>query len=261
MFRDFPRDLADPPSVNVIMHLRNPLSYISSIIVGTSHDTTVFVVMRCPWLNSGRVAHALKLSARPIQWVPRPCVLGKGGYGDAGGGEATARDRETKSRAIRRCPYQPGLVEKIPPSIAKSHCTRPHRTRPCKKRKDGAPSAQMAQRRNPRSKGGPPAQSQPVPADPSKGQGQPNASWDLNGHWDVKTGNKGETVRVLPDGTRVDHDNNPIPMSSSSGSGVVNFVREHPVAVGVGLVVVGGAAILFTGGGAGPAVGALAFAF
>lgn len=102
---------------------------------------------------------------------------------------------------------------------------------------------------------------QPVPADPSKGQGQPNASWDPNGHWDVKTGNKGETVRVLPDGTRVDHDNNPIPMSSSSGSGVVNFVREHPVAVGVGLVVVGGAAILFTGGGAGPAVGALAFAF
>jgi hypothetical protein len=41
-------------------------------------------------------------------------------------------------------------------------------------------------------------------------KGNLNASWDPNGHWDVKTGNKGETVRVLPDGTRVDHDNNPI---------------------------------------------------
>lgn len=50
----------------------------------------------------------------------------------------------------------------------------------------------------------------PIPADPSKGEGQPNASWDPIGHWDVKTGKKGETVRVLPDGTRVDHNNNPI---------------------------------------------------
>lgn len=74
----------------------------------------------------------------------------------------------------------------------------------------------------------------------------------------MKTGNKGETVRILPDGTRVDHNNNPISMSSSSGSGVVNFVRQHPVAVGVGVVVVGGTAIILTGGAAAPA---LAFAF
>ena len=107
MFRDFPRDLADPPSVNVIMHLRNPLSYIYSIIVGTSHDTTVFVVMRCPWLNSGRVAHALKLSARPIQWVPRPCVLGKGGYGDAGGGEATRSRNEIAGHPSLPLPTRP----------------------------------------------------------------------------------------------------------------------------------------------------------
>jgi len=56
----------------------------------------------------------------------------------------------------------------------------------------------------------------PVPADPSKGEGQPNASWDPNGHWDVKTGRKGDTVRVLPDGTRVDHDNKPLPRISIS---------------------------------------------
>jgi hypothetical protein len=58
-----------------------------------------------------------------------------------------------------------------------------------------------------------------IPADPSKGEGQPNASWDPIGHWDVKTGSRGETVRVLPDGTRVDHFNNPIAQSSSSGAG------------------------------------------
>jgi len=39
---------------------------------------------------------------------------------------------------------------------------------------------------------------------------------DPAGHWDVKTGNKGETIRVLPDGTRVDHNNNPLPRISIS---------------------------------------------
>ena len=102
---------------------------------------------------------------------------------------------------------------------------------------------------------------EPVPADPSKGQGQPNVSWDPSGHWDYKTGKKGETVRVTPDGERLDEKHNPMPMSSSSGSGVVNFVKEHPIAVGAGFIVVGGAAILFTGGGAAPAFGALAVAF
>jgi RHS repeat-associated protein len=55
----------------------------------------------------------------------------------------------------------------------------------------------------------------PVPADKSKNQGQPNVSWDPSGHWDYKTGNKGETVRVTPDGQRVDHNNNPILRSSA----------------------------------------------
>jgi len=36
------------------------------------------------------------------------------------------------------------------------------------------------------------------------------------GHWDIKTGQKGETIRVLPDGTRVDHNNNPLPRISIS---------------------------------------------
>jgi RHS repeat-associated protein len=98
-----------------------------------------------------------------------------------------------------------------------------------------------------------------VPRDPvpSPKGGQPGASWDeRGGHWDVDDGNRNRT-RWLPDGTQVDHYNNPIPMSSP-GSGVVNFVREHPVAVGIGVVVVGGTAILLTGGAAAPAL-ALAF--
>lgn len=97
-----------------------------------------------------------------------------------------------------------------------------------------------------------------VPRDPvpSPKGGQPGASWDpQGGHWDVDDGNRNRT-RWLPNGTQVDHNNNPIPMSSPGG--VVNFVREHPVAVGIGVVVVGGTAILLTGGAAAPA---LAFAF
>ena len=98
-----------------------------------------------------------------------------------------------------------------------------------------------------------------VPRDPvpSPKGGQPGASWDeRQGHWDVDDGNRNRT-RWLPNGTQVDHNNNPIPMSSP-GSGVVNFVRQHPVAVGVGVVVVGGTVIFLTGGAAAPA---LAFAF
>ncbi len=46
---------------------------------------------------------------------------------------------------------------------------------------------------------------------PTSTGGQPSASWDNeNGHWDVKNG-LGQTVRVLPDGTVVDHDNQPQP--------------------------------------------------
>lgn len=46
---------------------------------------------------------------------------------------------------------------------------------------------------------------------PSQTGGQPGASWDPNGgHWDVDDG-QGNRRRYLPDGTEVDHDNNPIP--------------------------------------------------
>jgi RHS repeat-associated protein len=41
--------------------------------------------------------------------------------------------------------------------------------------------------------------------------GQPSASWDSeNGHWDFKPGDGTGTKRFLPDGTEVDHDNNPV---------------------------------------------------
>jgi hypothetical protein len=83
-------------------------------------------------------------------------------------------------------------------------------------------------------------------------------AWDeRGGHWDVDDGDRNRT-RWLPNGTQVDHDNKPIPMSSPPGSGIVNFVREHPVAVGVGVVIVGGTVIFLTGGAAAPAL-ALAF--
>jgi hypothetical protein len=51
-----------------------------------------------------------------------------------------------------------------------------------------------------------------VPRDPvpSPKGGQPGASWDgKDGHWDVDNGN-GNRTRWLPDGTQVDHYNNPI---------------------------------------------------
>ena len=45
--------------------------------------------------------------------------------------------------------------------------------------------------------------------------GQPSASWDgINGHYDHDDGN-GNRTRVLPDGTPVDHDNNPLPKPST----------------------------------------------
>jgi hypothetical protein len=45
--------------------------------------------------------------------------------------------------------------------------------------------------------------------------GQPKAQWDPdNGHWDVDQGN-GTRDRYLPDGTKVDHHNNPIPRQST----------------------------------------------
>ena len=39
---------------------------------------------------------------------------------------------------------------------------------------------------------------------------QPSASWDREGHWDFDRGDGGARQRFLPDGTEVDHDNNPV---------------------------------------------------
>jgi RHS repeat-associated protein len=47
-----------------------------------------------------------------------------------------------------------------------------------------------------------------------KGPNPPSGSWDPEqGHWDVDNGH-GDRTRYLPDGTRVDHDNKPIPTIS-----------------------------------------------
>jgi RHS repeat-associated protein len=64
---------------------------------------------------------------------------------------------------------------------------------------------------------------------PSPEGGQPSASWDeKKGHWDIDDGNRNRT-RYLPDGTKVDHHNNPIPMSTVGkiiGSGVALGVLQ-----------------------------------
>lgn len=55
-----------------------------------------------------------------------------------------------------------------------------------------------------------------VPKHPisNPGGGQPGGSWDPeNGHWDVDDGN-GNRTRLLPDGTIVDHGNDPLPDQS-----------------------------------------------
>ena len=44
---------------------------------------------------------------------------------------------------------------------------------------------------------------------PNPGGGQPGASWDPLGHWDVDNG-QGQRDRYDPDGNRVDHDGNKI---------------------------------------------------
>ncbi|MCX7419838.1 MAG: hypothetical protein NT013_09915 [Planctomycetia bacterium] len=58
---------------------------------------------------------------------------------------------------------------------------------------------------------------------------QPNISWDpVHGHWDRINGDR-TTDRFLPDGTKVDHKNQPIPYSFPSPQTVVN------VGIGVGI--------------------------
>jgi RHS repeat-associated protein len=68
-----------------------------------------------------------------------------------------------------------------------------------------------------------------VPSADGKG-GQPGASWDgKRGHWDIDDGNRNRT-RYLPDGTKVDHHNNPIPMQAVRTVGVIATIGT---AVGV----------------------------
>jgi RHS repeat-associated protein len=45
---------------------------------------------------------------------------------------------------------------------------------------------------------------------PSPLGGQPGSSWDPSGHWDVDWGLGGPRDRYLPNGTRVDHNNDPL---------------------------------------------------
>jgi RHS repeat-associated protein len=64
------------------------------------------------------------------------------------------------------------------------------------------------------------------PKYPIPGQSQPNASWDdKQGHWDYNDG-LGNRTRRLPDGTKVDHFNNPIPRSTTLWDRIVNFDRK-----------------------------------
>ena len=65
----------------------------------------------------------------------------------------------------------------------------------------------------------------PVPTETGT---QPGASWDgKQGHWDVKGlgGQKG-TRRFLPDGTEVDHDNNPVQPPASPIDRVLDFLNQ-----------------------------------
>jgi len=75
--------------------------------------------------------------------------------------------------------------------------------------KDGKPNDWV---RTP-GKDGKPDQWDPRDNVPSPKGGQPRARWDeKNGHWDIDDGNRNRT-RYLPDGTKVDHNNRPIPFS------------------------------------------------
>ncbi len=96
------------------------------------------------------------------------------------------------------------------------------------------------------------------PKYPIPGQSPPNVSWDPEqGHWDHHDGH-GDTTRWLPGGGgQVDHDNNPI--TGSPMGRVMNWAGDHKGALITGGVLIGvGAAIIFTGGAAAPA---LAFVF
>jgi RHS repeat-associated protein len=75
--------------------------------------------------------------------------------------------------------------------------------------KDGKPNEWV---RTP-GKDGKPDSWDPKDTVPSPKGGQPRARWDeRQGHWDIDDGNKNRD-RYLPDGTKVDHNNRPIPKS------------------------------------------------
>jgi RHS repeat-associated protein len=75
---------------------------------------------------------------------------------------------------------------------------------------------------------------------PSPKGGQPQGSWDPeNGHWDITDG-QGDTKRYLPDGTPVDHYNNPIKFMNDQFNyidnslydlfnGIYNYFMTHPL--------------------------------
>ena len=74
-----------------------------------------------------------------------------------------------------------------------------------------------------------------VPRDPvpSPKGGQPGASWDeRGGHWDIDNGT-GNRTRYLPNGTQVDHNNRPIPLSTVGKVGFWTTVGAVTVRVGV----------------------------
>ena len=78
-----------------------------------------------------------------------------------------------------------------------------------------------------------------VPRDPvpSPKGGQPGASWDEKGrHWDIDDGNRNRN-RYLPDGTKVDHNNKPIPFGP--------IVKVATVATIIYWIVSEGSRILF----------------
>jgi RHS repeat-associated protein len=77
------------------------------------------------------------------------------------------------------------------------------------------------------------------PEYPVPGQSPPNVSWDdKQGHWDYNDG-LGNRTRELPDGTKVDHNNKPIPKSWTEklkdfGQQLNKFFEQCPICLQIG---------------------------
>jgi|HubBroStandDraft_5_1064220.scaffolds.fasta_scaffold23292_3 hypothetical protein len=81
---------------------------------------------------AGRVAHPFRFSLRsPRLRVPHPCALCKGGY-------------HGRMRLGAFAVAQLGQMRRNENVIIGTRRCRPHRTRPCQKRKSGAPSVVLA---------------------------------------------------------------------------------------------------------------------